>query len=105
VSGYTSRVRPPSSYTDALKIEQIKAYRYTDTNPADYEEDHLIPLEVGGHPTDPKNLWPEPRSGPYPASQKDGLENALHAAVCDGAMTLAAAQKAIATNWEAASIT
>jgi hypothetical protein len=25
-----------------------------------YEEDHLIPLEDGGGPTDPRNLWPEP---------------------------------------------
>ena len=27
------------------------------------------------------------------------MENALHAAVCDGKVTLAAAQNAIATNW------
>jgi hypothetical protein len=102
VSGYTTKVRPSSSYTDALKQQQIKAYGYADTNLADYEEDHLIPLEVGGHPSDPRNLWPEPRSGPYPAAKKDGLENALHAAVCNGAMTLVAAQRAIATNWETA---
>jgi hypothetical protein len=25
-----------------------------------YEEDHLSPLEDGGNPTDPRNLWPEP---------------------------------------------
>jgi hypothetical protein len=104
VSGYTSGVRPSSSYTEALKIQQIKAYGYADTNVADYEEDHLIPLEVGGHPSDPRNLWPEPRTGPFPAAKKDRLENALHAAVCDGAMTLVAAQKEIATNWEAANI-
>jgi len=29
-------------------------------NPACYEEDHLISLENGGDPKDPKNLWPEP---------------------------------------------
>jgi hypothetical protein len=102
VSGYTTTVRPPTSYTDALKAEQIKAYGYADTKLADYEEDHLIPLEVGGHPTDPRNLWPEPLSGPFPATEKDGVENSLHTAVCDGQMTLAAAQRAIATNWEAA---
>ncbi len=105
VSGYTSRVRPPSSYTDALKAQQIKAYGYADANLTDYEEDHLIPLEIGGHPTDPHNLWPEPRGGQYPASRKDGVENALHTAVCNGAMTLAAAQHAIATNWEMANTT
>lgn len=100
VSGYTSTVRPPSSYTDSLKRQQIKAYGYTDTSLADYEEDHLIPLELGGSATDPKNLWPEPRSGDFPASKKDGVENSLHARVCAGLMALAAAQAAIATNWE-----
>ena len=102
VSGYTTKVRPSSAYTDALKVEQIKAYGYTDTALADYEEDHLIPLEIGGHPTDPKNLWPEPRNGAYPATKKDGVENSLHNKVCSGLMTLAAAQVAIATNWESA---
>lgn len=100
VSGYTSKVRPSSRYTDALKALQIRAYSYTDTTLADYEEDHLIPLELAGHPTDPKNLWPEPLTGPYPASRKDGVENSLHTKVCAGLITLAAAQAAIATNWE-----
>ena len=102
VSGYTAKVRPSSRYTDALKAEQIKAYGYTDTNLADYEEDHLIPLELGGHPTDPKNLWPEPRNGEYPATKKDGVENSLHTKVCARLMTLAAAQTAIVKNWESA---
>lgn len=100
VSGYTATVRPPSSYTESLKRQQITAYGYSDTKLADYEEDHLIPLELGGSPTDSKNLWPEPRSGDFPASKKDALENSLQAKVCAGAMTLAAAQAAIATNWE-----
>jgi len=102
VSGYTTKVRPSSSYTDALKAEQIKAYGYTDTTLADYEEDHLIPLELGGHPTDPKNLWPEPLTGAYPATKKDGVENSLHTKVCAGLKTLALAQAAIAKNWESA---
>jgi hypothetical protein len=100
VAGYTTKVRPPSSYTNALKAQQIKAYGYSDISLGDYEEDHLIPLELGGHPTDPRNLWPEPLSGAYPASKKDGVENSLHSRVCAGLMTLAAARIAIATNWE-----
>lgn len=102
VSGYTTTVRPSTSYTNALKVQQIKAYGYVDTRAADYEEDHLIPLELGGHPTDPKNLWPEPRSGSHTATTKDRIEGSLHSRVCAGLMTLAAAQVAIATNWEAA---
>jgi hypothetical protein len=105
VSGYTTKVRPPTAYTDPLKTEQIKAYGYSDTNLADYEEDHLIPLEIGGNPTDPKNLWPEPRNGAYPATKKDGVENSLHNKVCSGLTTLVAAQVAIAKNWESAGST
>ncbi len=99
VSGYTATVRPSSAYTDALKTQQIKEYGYLDTNLADYEEDHLIPLELGGHPTDSKNLWPEPRGGAESASDKDRVENALHTKVCGGALTLSAAQSAIAIDW------
>ena len=102
VSGYTAKVRPSTRYTNTLKAEQIKAYGYLDTNLADYEEDHLIPLELGGHPTDPRNLWPEPRTGAHAATSKDRLENSLHARVCTGLITLVAAQSAIAMNWESA---
>jgi hypothetical protein len=102
VSGYTTKVRPSNAYTDELKAEQIKAYGYTDTTLADYEEDHLIPLELGGHPTDPKNLWPEPLTGAFAATKKDGVENSLHNKVCSGLMTLLAAQTSIAMNWESA---
>jgi len=102
VSGYTATVRPPSAYTDSLKAQQIKEYGYADANVADYEEDHLIPLELGGHPTDPKNLWPEPRGGAESASVKDRVENALNKRVCAGTTTLAAAQSAIASDWQTA---
>jgi hypothetical protein len=63
-----------------------------------YEEDHLIPLELGGSPTNPQNLWPEPGASPNP---KDDVETAANQAVCDGKMTLASAQRAMAGNWVA----
>ena len=59
-------------------------------SPSDYQEDHLISLELGGHPTDPRNLWPEP----YPrAAEVDRIENELNAHVCSGQITLAEAQR------------
>src|SRR5579859_6584528 len=73
-SGFTKTIRPPVSYTSSLKREQIKEYGYTNTNTRDYEEDHFISLELGGNPTDPKNLWPEPHSSP---NEKDLIENYL----------------------------
>ena len=99
VSGYTAGVRPKVTYTNKLKIEQIKEYGYSDTNPKDYEEDHLISLELGGHPSDPKNLWPEPGASP---NSKDKIENICHQKVCDREITLEEAQRQIATDWTTA---
>jgi hypothetical protein len=76
-------------YTSALKVRQMAAYAETG-RPDAYQEDHLISLELGGHPTDPRNLWPEP----YPrAAEVDRVENDLNAQVCSGALTLAEAQR------------
>jgi hypothetical protein len=99
VSGWTKTIRPPASYTDKLKTHQIAEYGYSDTNPADYEEDHLVSLELGGDPTDPHNLWPEPRNGAPNASNKDKVENYLRSQVCKGNLSLADAQQGIASNW------
>jgi len=88
VTGWTRTIRPSTEYTNALKRKQMRAYREIGTE-SDYQEDHLISLELGGHPTDPRNLWPEP----YPrASQVDMIENDLNRQVCDGSLTLAEAQ-------------
>jgi hypothetical protein len=98
--GWTATVRPPASYTEPLKIRQITQYGYADTRVADYEEDHYLPLELGGNPTSPLNLWPEPRTGSNGSPAKDRVENAARAAVCSGRMTLAAAQHQMLTDWE-----
>jgi hypothetical protein len=87
--GWTETIRPPTSYTDALKRKQMRQYAETGSL-SDYQEDHLISLELGGNPTDPRNLWPEP----YPrASDVDKIENELNAEVCSGQLTLAQAQQ------------
>jgi hypothetical protein len=99
VKGYTQTVRPPVSYTNTLKKQQIEAYGYQDTDLRDYEEDHLISLELGGNPTDPKNLWPEPGASP---NLKDKIENLCHDKVCSGQITLSDAQHEIAIDWQTA---
>jgi hypothetical protein len=99
VRGWTATIRPPASYTNALKIQQIAERHLTDTNPKDYEEDHRLPLELGGAPRDPRNLWPEPWAGSQGARVKDREENSLHRTVCAGRMTLANAQAQILRDW------
>ena len=109
----TKSIRPPVSYTNNLKKQQLAASHATDKTPARYEEDHLVSLELGGHPRDPRNLWPErwgtpghplTSKGPFPshlvgAKAKDTTENALRAEVCHGTLTLREAQFIIATDW------
>jgi hypothetical protein len=108
ISGWTAGIRPPSAYTGALKLAQIIEYGYEDRSPSHYQEDHLVPLELGGAPRDPANLWPEPNYVVLPdgtevgSGAKDGLEDALHRRVCAGTMQLGDAQRLIAGDWIAA---
>ena len=89
LSGWTKTVRPPTSYTSALKLRQMQAY-HLPGSPSDYQEDHLISLEMGGSASDPRNLWPEP----YPrASEVDKIENELNDRICSGELTLAEARR------------
>ena len=89
VQGWTRTVRPPTEYTSSLKVEQMREYGLVG-DPSGYQEDHLISLELGGHPTDRRNLWPEPR--PH-AEEVDRFENELNAKVCSGEITLAEGQR------------
>jgi hypothetical protein len=87
--GWTRTIRPPVSYTNALKVKGLRQYRLRGP-PSAFQEDHLISLELGGDPVDPRNLWPEP----YPrASAVDQIENDLNHRVCTGSLSLADAQR------------
>jgi hypothetical protein len=87
--GWTTTVRPPVSYTNALKQRGLVQYGLHGP-PSAYQEDHLISLELGGNPTDPQNLWPEP----YPrAADVDKTENQLNDLVCSGKISLAEGQR------------
>jgi len=100
-SGYTSSIRPPENITDAEKAASALAYGYTGSFRTG-EYDHLIPLELGGDPNDPANLWVEPNDIPGATStqnSKDVLENQLNSLVCSGQISLFAAQLEISSNW------
>lgn len=102
--GWSRSVRPPAEVTGAMKREQIRNLGYEDRRLADYEEDHLIPLGLGGSPADPRNLWPEPRwpADGWTAEMKDELEAVLARLVCAHDLPLAEGQTAIARDWRAA---
>ena len=93
VHGWTTSIRPPVSYTNRVKREMLGLAPSVDMRA--YELDHFIPLELGGHPTDKRNLWPQPWNGTCGAHRKDVVENDLHRKVCSHMMTLADAQVAV----------
>lgn len=97
-TGWTATIRPSATYTTDLKRRQMAALGLVGPLSA-YEEDHRVPLEVGGNPTDPANLWPEPWYGPAGAHAKDAIEDRVHADICAGRMTLAQGQAVFLGNW------
>jgi hypothetical protein len=103
VVGWTETIRPPASWTTQLKNQQKPLYGESAISNADLEEDHLVPLELGGNPHDPNNLWPEPRdtiSTPgQGAETKDNEESLLKHQVCSGQITLDAARQKILADW------
>jgi hypothetical protein len=101
---WTKRVRPPEEYTYEVKRKQLRAGYgdYTRKELHLYEEDHLIPLCLGGAPRDERNLWPELWEGEWGAKTKDELEAVLCDMACRGEIALSEAQKEIATDWIAA---
>ena len=105
-SGWAASVRPPSGYTGALKVAQILEYGYADKNPTHYQEDHLVPLELGGAPRDPRNLWPQPNEAaagwPRQLQQEEGLPRGQAPPPARRSMTLDEAQRAFARDWIAA---
>ena len=106
VAGWTATIRPSTSYTNALKIAQLATYGFVDQALADYEEDHLISLELGGSPRSSRNLWPEPHHimvggldlGSF---AKDGFETHLKGLVCAGKLSLNKARAEISGDWVA----
>jgi hypothetical protein len=95
VSGYSQTVRNvPTSEKDAVYAE----YGIASHTAGDYEVDHFVSLELGGS-NDISNLWPELASPKPGFHEKDKVENYLHDKVCRGQITLADAQREIATDW------
>jgi len=94
--GYSKSVR---SVTSDERAEVYRRYGVPN-EPGKHEVDHFISLELGGSNM-LTNLWPEPYEPRPGAHEKDRVENYLHDQMCNGTMTLAAAQQAIRSDWYA----
>ena len=97
--GYSYIVRPSYWQSARIKLAMLKARGETWLDAPKYELDHIIPLCLGGSPTDPSNLQLEPWDE---ATRKDRVEIQAMRCVCAGKATLAEAQRDLATDWQAA---
>lgn len=98
--GYARQAR---HVTAATKREVFRRYGVARSAWPGYEVDHLISLELGGS-NHISNLFPQPWDCVVGGRQmgarvKDRAENSIHKAVCDGRITLAEAQRIMATDW------
>jgi hypothetical protein len=97
--GVDGEVRPSSHYARRLKSKQMHE-RGLPGAPSDYREDHIVPLCAGGHPSDPRTLWPQPFKGKWSDNDKNQLEQSVCRMLCRGAITLEAAQAIfLAPDW------
>jgi hypothetical protein len=102
VSGYTASVRPFTSYTNGVKLKLLREQGLPSTATVDYELDHRVPLALGGHPRNVRNLELQLWEGTDGAKRKDQLERRLQRAVCAGEVLLDEARSAIYWNWQGA---
>ena len=94
--GWTTSIRPTEAWSEALKRRLLTHSGFKDQHLADYELDHLIPLELGGAPADLFNLWLEPRYNGQ-SQRGDTAENSMRRKVCAGTLALQTARDLIVT--------
>lgn len=97
--GYADTVSPPFDEAMALK-DRLLAQRGIDPDDgADYALDRRVPVVLGGSPDAAANFDLLPWAGHSGERRKALLAVRLKRCVCAGAMSLAAAQSAIAGDW------
>lgn len=102
VPGYTASVRPSTSFTNGVKAKLLREQGHPASAAPDYELDHRVPLALGGHPRNMKNLMLQPWEGEDGAKRKDRLERKLQKLVCAYVLKLEEARRAIFVDWQAA---
>jgi hypothetical protein len=84
---------------EGVEQEVFREYGIAGAPPGSYEVDFLVTPGLGGS-DDIRNLWPEPHNRTiWNSYVKDQLEDHLHYLVCSGQLSLATAQRDIATDW------
>jgi len=89
-----SQIQPPPVTLDKLLIEsQLPG------NPVTYALARVIPVEDGGSPTSPLNLYPLPLNGFGGEQTQTVVANQLHQEICSHEITIAQAAKTLQGDW------
>lgn len=99
--GYSRSVRPPYAVTGPFK-RRLMDLQHPGERMADYELDHLIPISLGGAPSDTRDFWLQSRHGQANAADKNVLAYVLWRLVCERRVLLRTAQQAISHDWTSA---
>ena len=102
VAGWSPSVRISSSQAARIKAKQVLALYGPDMPTTAFEENHKIPISLGGNPVNEANLVPQSYGGRWNARDSDALELSMHAKLCAGTITLAQAQAAFFGDWREA---
>ena len=100
-AGYTKTIRPSVGFANGLKARLLRQAGLDKSHMVDYELDHIIPIEVGGHSRKLSNLRLQTWWGEDGAVTKDVLEHRLQRMICSGQIKLADAQYCIGEDWHA----
>ncbi|MBY0511538.1 MAG: hypothetical protein K2P94_15470 [Rhodospirillaceae bacterium] len=98
-AGWALKAQPQGKYLSKITLLQIRNYGVAEKDAAKYVMDFRIPLSVGGHPTDPANLWPQRKDVAWNAVVKNKLETYVQSELCAGHMSLKDAQGVFQKNW------
>jgi hypothetical protein len=86
-------------HNNGVKAKLLRERDLPQAAAAQYELDHRIPLALGGHPRNLRNLELQPWDGEGSAKQKDRLERRLQVLVCKEQLLLGDAQRVIFNDW------
>ena len=96
MAGWADSVRSPS-LERRIKREMLKQRGEPPEAADNYQLDHIIPVCLGGSPTDRSNLQLQPLAQ---AKRKDRVEKLAWRCVCAGTVPLDEARHDLASDWE-----
>ena len=99
VKGYSSTVRPSTTYTNPIKFRLMRQDGIPQSDKSEWALDHRIPISLGGHPRKLENLQ---LLTAKENSRKSRIEVKLLCYVCVGQIPLSQAQQEIAGGWREA---